>query len=52
VVSVNDEILIAGADGLFQVAVALEEGPNLIEVVASDALGSETAFDLLVTYQP
>ena len=52
VVTVNDEILIAGSDGAFQTTVTLDEGVNLIEVVASNATGGETFVDLTVTYQP
>jgi putative hemolysin len=52
VVTVNDEILIAGPDGAFQTTVVLEEGVNLIEVVASDAHGREAFINLAVTYQP
>lgn len=52
VVSVNDEILIAGSDGAFQTTVTLEQGLNLIEVVASNSFGSEAFVNLAVTYQP
>jgi hypothetical protein len=52
VVSVNDNVLIAGADGSFETQVTLEEGPNLIEVIASDEAGNETSLDLAVTYEP
>jgi len=52
VVTVNDEILIAGSDGSFETTVTLEEGVNLIEVVASNASGTEAYVDLVVTYQP
>ena len=52
VVTVNDEILIAGSDGAWQTSVALDEGVNLIEVVASNSSGSEAFVELTVTYQP
>jgi putative hemolysin len=52
VVTVNDEILVAGSDGAFQTTVTLEQGVNLIEVVASDASGNEAYVQLTVTYQP
>jgi putative hemolysin len=52
IVSVNDQILIAGADGTFHTTVMLEPGVNLIEVVASNAAGSEAYVDLTVTYEP
>ena len=52
VITVNDEIILVGADGTFEAVVPLEEGPNLIEVIASNTSGSESAVNLLVTYQP
>lgn len=50
IVSVNDQILIANTDGTFQTTVTLEPGVNLIEVVASNAAGSEASLELTVTY--
>ena len=52
IVSVNDQILIANTDGTFQTTVELEPGVNLIEVVASNAAGSEAYVDVTVTYEP
>jgi Glucodextranase, domain B len=52
VISVNDEILIAGADQQFMTTVTLDEGPNLIEVIASDENGNETSVLVTVTYEP
>ena len=52
VVTVNDEILIAGEDGSFTTLVVLEEGPNLIEILASNEAGNEAYVQLVVTYQP
>jgi hypothetical protein len=52
VVSVNDDILVVGADGKFESDVALEEGPNVVEIVASDLDGNEVTFVVPVTYQP
>jgi len=52
VVSVNDEILLVGVDGQFKTTISLDEGPNLIEVVASDDTGNETYLLLTVTYEP
>jgi hypothetical protein len=52
VVTVNDDILIVGADGKFESDVGLEEGPNVIEIVASDLEGNEVTFIVTVTYQP
>ncbi len=52
--SINDELDIAdvGQDGKFTVRVNLEEGPNLIEVIASDQLGNEKSSTITVFYLP
>ena len=52
VVTVNDEILIVGLEGQFTTAVSLVEGPNAIEIVASDSEGNEIDAILTVLYQP
>jgi len=52
VISINDEILIVGDDGQFKTTISLDEGPNLIEIVASDDNGNETSLSLAVTYEP
>lgn len=52
VVTVNDEILIIGGDQKFSVILPLVEGPNLIEIVASDVSGSEMTMELVVIYEP
>ena len=52
VVSVNEEILLVGDDQQFHTVVLLEEGPNLIEIIASDENGNETSALLAVTYEP
>lgn len=52
VISVNDEILIVGADEQFKTTISLEEGPNLIEILASDENGNEASALLTVTYEP
>jgi Glucodextranase, domain B len=52
VVSINDEILLVGADGQFKTTISLDEGPNLIEIIASDDNGNETSLLLTVTYEP
>jgi ABC-type Fe3+-hydroxamate transport system substrate-binding protein len=52
VVSVNDDILVVGADAKFESDVALEEGPNVIEIVASDLDGNEVTSIVAVTYEP
>lgn len=51
VVTVNDEILMVDAQQAFSIAVPLEEGPNLIEVIASDPAGREVQFVVVATYQ-
>lgn len=52
VISINDDILIVGADGQFKSTVSLDAGPNLIEIVGSDDNGNETPLELTVTYEP
>jgi hypothetical protein len=52
VVSINDEILIVGDDQQFKTTVSLDEGPNLIEILASDENGNEMSLLLTVTYEP
>jgi glucodextranase-like protein len=52
VVTVNDDILIVGDDGQFQSRVLLEQGPNLIEIVASNDVGDEQSVELGIVYQP
>ncbi len=49
VVSVNDEIALADTQGVFTVTISLEEGPNIIEVIASDEEGNEATTSLVVT---
>jgi len=54
-VSVDDEIIEVvnvGQDGKFTVAVTLEEGPNFIEVTASDQQGNEKSSSVAVIYVP
>jgi len=53
-VSIDDTVEIANIDqdGNFSVTVNLEEGPNIIEVVASDQLGNEKSSSIAVIYVP
>jgi Glucodextranase, domain B len=51
VLSVNNEIHILPAQQDFVIPVPLEEGPNVIEIVASDYAGNEIDIILTVTYQ-
>jgi hypothetical protein len=52
VVTVNDDIIVVGADGRFQSTVQLAEGPNVIEILASDLEGNEASLEITVTYEP
>jgi len=52
VVTIDDQILIVGADGQFRASLSLDEGPNVIEIVASDAQGNEVTSTLTVIYEP
>jgi len=49
VVSVNDEITMADTQGIFTITITLEEGPNIIEIIASDEEGNEATTSLTVT---
>ncbi len=50
--SVNDSVLEVDEQGRFAFAVDLEEGPNIIEIVASNAAGEQYDEVLLVFYEP
>jgi hypothetical protein len=52
VVSINEEIVLVPENGQFRAMVSLEEGLNLIEIIASDTSGNETSLLLIVTYEP
>lgn len=52
IISVNDEIVVVGKEESFSIELGLEEGVNLIEVVASNLIGDQVAFQLIVTYEP
>ena len=52
VVTVNDEIILVGDDQEFKATITLDEGPNLIEIIASDINGNESSLFLTVTYEP
>jgi maltose-binding protein MalE len=49
VVSVNDVVTTADANGNFTTTISLNEGPNTIEVVASDQEGNQASVTLIVT---
>jgi len=52
VITLNDEIAVAGSDGYFSARVPLEEGLNEIQCVGSDLEGNEVAFSFIVDYEP
>ena len=51
-VSVNGELIDIDEQGSFSVMVELEEGPNIIEVIATDNKGNEDSYILAVIYTP
>ena len=51
-VSVNGELIDVDEQGNFAAMVELEEGPNAIEVVATDYEGNEKSCILAVIYSP
>jgi hypothetical protein len=52
VITLDEEITVAGLDEMFYARVPLEEGLNEIQCVASDLEGNEVAFSFLVVYEP
>ena len=50
--SVNDQVVDVGLDGSFSVNVTLEEGPNVFDITATDADGSEVSTELTVFAVP
>jgi glucose/arabinose dehydrogenase len=52
VLSVNGISVPVSADGTFEAGLALDIGPNVIEVVASDLTGAEESQTLAVIYIP
>ena len=52
VVTINDTLVEPDSDGLFSSVVEVEEGPNIIEVIASIASGVQTDLVLVVIYIP
>jgi hypothetical protein len=51
-VSINGELINIDQEGSFAVMVELEEGPNAIEVIATDYDGNEEICILAVIYTP
>lgn len=52
VVSVDGNLVDVDTEGKFQTMVELEEGPNIIEIVASDLVGNEHSAVIRVIYEP
>ncbi len=52
VVSLDDVVTQADSSGAFSAIVPLVEGPNVIEIVASDAQGDQGFLELTQTYDP
>ncbi len=51
-VSIGDDLVSLDATGCFRTTVLLEEGPNSLDVVASDRSGRQTAVVVTVIYVP
>jgi hypothetical protein len=52
VISVNDSIVVVEASGHFSLLVPLQDGPNELDIIASDPAGNQAATRLIVTYEP
>ena len=52
VVSINGELVEVDEEGNFTMMVVLEEGPNIIEVIASDLEGNQESHTLVIMYVP
>ena len=52
VITINDEIILVQQDQSFEVEILLQEGSNLIDIVASDLSGNEIYIPLTVFYTP
>ena len=52
IVTINDTVVEPDGDGIFSLSVDLEEGPNLIEIIASVASGEQKDLVLVVIYLP
>jgi len=50
IVSVNGELAEVDEEGNFTMMVVLEEGPNIIEVIASDLEGNQESHTLVIMY--
>ncbi len=52
VISINELVLVVKADGTFSAKVNLEQGPNLIEFLASDLSENQVFYALAVYFEP
>jgi Glucodextranase, domain B len=52
IVSVNDVVGVANVEGRFDLMVALQAGPNVLEVIASQANGQQAFMIVTAMYQP
>ncbi len=52
VVSANDAVAIADAQGRFELTVPLDPGPNVLEIIASKTTGEQVFAILTILYQP
>ncbi len=50
VLSINDEIAVVDQNQSFAIWIPLEDGPNVVEIVASNDAGDEVSFVITVTY--
>jgi hypothetical protein len=51
VISVGNVITVVEASGQFSITVPLEEGPNELEIIASDPDGNQVTTNVVVTYE-
>ena len=51
VISLNEDIFLVADEGVFSIPVTLEEGPNVLELVASNIDGDEIDLILTVVYE-
>jgi len=52
VLSVNANLVAVDASGSFAVTVALDEGPNVLDIIATDEDGNGANVQLVVSYAP
>lgn len=52
VLSINDEIVLVDTTRKFIVPIQLEEGLNILEIIASDEQGNQESQYLSITYEP